>query len=177
MVGTVLVKIHGHSRHNFCASHFIYSPPQLTHFHWIFFSSSTIQLSFPKYNITGLCPRFRISVSVASFMSTQAPQKASIAPTSFLDSPKPQFGKKNEETRKMKLWDRLSCRATWLSKSAKIEAAESGGSVDSNFLGLMDLWLPFCFPLLYGFVTFKLIYFFIIYYYFFFTVRFDVYCW
>ncbi|KAK7853002.1 diaminopimelate epimerase, chloroplastic [Quercus suber] len=48
-------------------------------------SSSTIQLSFPKYNIAGLCPRFRISASAASSMSTQAPQKASTAPTSFLD--------------------------------------------------------------------------------------------
>ena len=32
--------------------------------------------------------------------------------------------------------------------------------MDSNFLGLMDLWVPFCFPLLYGFVTFKLTFFF-----------------
>lgn len=49
-------------------------------------SSSTIQLSFPKNNIAGLCPRFRISASAASSsMSTQAPQKVSTAPTSFLD--------------------------------------------------------------------------------------------
>ena len=48
-------------------------------------SSSTIQLSFPKHNIAGLCPRFRISASAASSMSTQAPQKVSTAPTSFLD--------------------------------------------------------------------------------------------
>ena len=43
-----------------------------------------------------------------------------------------------------------------MSRSTKIEAAENSGSVDSNFLGLMDLWVPFCFPLLSGFVTFKL---------------------
>ncbi|KAK7828800.1 hypothetical protein CFP56_029966 [Quercus suber] len=33
--------------------------------------------------------RFHISASAASSMSTQAPQKASTAPTSFLDRPKP----------------------------------------------------------------------------------------
>ena len=34
-----------------------------------------------------------------------------------------------------------SNRATRLSRSTEIEAAESGGSMDSNFLGLMDLWV------------------------------------
>ena len=34
-----------------------------------------------------------------------------------------------------------SSRATRLSKSTEIEVAESGGSMDSNFLGLMDLWV------------------------------------
>ena len=28
-----------------------------------------------------------------------------------------------------------------MSRSAKIEAAKSGGLMDSNFLGLMDLWV------------------------------------
>ena len=35
----------------------------------------------------------------------------------------------------------MSSRATRLSRSIEIEAAESGGSMDSNFLGLMDLWV------------------------------------
>ena len=34
-----------------------------------------------------------------------------------------------------------SSRATRLSKSTEIEVAESGGSMDSNFLGLMYLWV------------------------------------
>ena len=34
-----------------------------------------------------------------------------------------------------------SSKATRLSKSTEIEVAESGGSMDSNFLGLMDLWV------------------------------------
>ena len=34
-----------------------------------------------------------------------------------------------------------SSRATQLSRSIEIEVAESGGSMDSNFLGLMDLWV------------------------------------
>ena len=34
-----------------------------------------------------------------------------------------------------------SSKATRLSKSIEIEVAESGGSMDSNFLGLMDLWV------------------------------------
>ena len=35
----------------------------------------------------------------------------------------------------------MSSRATRLSKSTEIKVAESGGSMDSNFLGLMDLWV------------------------------------
>ena len=104
-------------------------------------SSSTIQLSFPKYNIAGLYPRFHILASAASSMSTLAPQKASTALISFLDSPKPQSGKKNKETRKMKLWDQLSCRATWLSRSAEIKAMESGGFKFSGVNGFMGSFL------------------------------------
>ena len=54
-------------------------------------------------------------------------------------------------------------------RSAEIKAAESGGLVDSNFLGLMDLWVPFCFPLLSGFVTSTEVFFF-----FFFFLRQDL---
>nr|POF20874.1 hypothetical protein CFP56_42741 [Quercus suber] len=63
-------------------------------------SSSTIQLSFPKYNIAELCLRFRISASAGSSMSTQAPQKASTAPTLFLDCLKPQTGKQTKKQEK-----------------------------------------------------------------------------
>ena len=56
-------------------------------------------------------------------------------------SPKPQTGKKNKETRKTKLWDRLSSRATWLSRLVEIEAAESGGFKFFGVNGFMGSFL------------------------------------